>query len=106
MRSAAVGIACERYRLKQGRWPESLAKLVPDYLPAVPLDPYDGKPLKMKSLDDGVVIYSVGEDGADKGGAQRLDNDRYGRNEGFRLWNVKDRRIPAPPPKLPPDDEP
>jgi len=107
MRCAAVGIACERFRLKHGRWPEALAKLAPDYLPAVPLDPFDGKPLKMKSLADGVVIYSIGADGDDNGGVLRRDSNIYGRDEGFRLWNVKDRRVPPPPrPKPSPDDEP
>jgi hypothetical protein len=107
MRCAAMGIACERFRMKHGHWPESLASLVPDYLPAVPLDPFDGKPLKMKSLADGVVIYSIGLDGTDDGGDLRRDNNPDGKDEGFRLWNVKDRRIPTPPrPKPPPDDEP
>ena len=41
----------------------------PAYLPAVPLDPWDGKPLRYKKLDKGYVIYSVGSGRKDNGGS-------------------------------------
>jgi len=45
-----------------------LAELVPAYLPAIPLDPYSGKSLCEKLLNDGLTVYSVGRDGIDNGG--------------------------------------
>lgn len=105
MRCAAAGIACERYRQKNGRWPESLAALVPEYFPAVPLDPFDANPLRLKQVPDGIVIYSIGLDGIDDLGNLGRDNNPTGTDEGFRLWNVKDRGRPAPPPPKP-DDAP
>ncbi|MFO0802966.1 MAG: hypothetical protein U0791_07560 [Gemmataceae bacterium] len=96
MRCAIAGIACERYRMKTGRWPASLASLVPDHLPAVPIDPFDKQPLRFKKLPDGVLIYTVGTDRNDDGGDLRRADNPGGKDEGFRLWDVKERRKPAP----------
>jgi hypothetical protein len=41
-RATAVILAWELYRAKHGKWPEKLDQLVPDYLPAVPRDPFQG----------------------------------------------------------------
>jgi hypothetical protein len=96
MRCAIAGIACERYRMKTGRWPASLAVLVPEYLPAVPNDPFDNQPMRFKKLPDGVLIYTTGTDRADDGGDLRRADNPAGKDEGFRLWDVKERRKPAP----------
>src|SRR5581483_9949149 len=58
-------VAVERYRLAHGHWPAALTDLVPDYLPKVPIDVYDGAPVRFRRLPDGVAVYSVGEDGVD-----------------------------------------
>ena len=94
LRSALVGLAAERYRLKHNRWPEALANLVADgLLTAVPADPFDGQPLRYRILTDGVVIYSVSLDLADNGGnLNRRDPTRVGTDLGFRLWNENLRR--------------
>ncbi len=97
LRSAAVLLAVERFRLRHGRWPEALAELVPDFLSAVPLDPLDGRPLRLRRLEDGVVVYSVGLDGKDDGG--RLDGKaltEQGIDLGYRLWDPGHRGLPAP----------
>jgi hypothetical protein len=73
--SAMVAIAVERYRLAERRLPESLEQLVPKYLEAVPVDPFDGKPLRYKRLEKGYTIYSIGEDGQDNGGISK-DRDK------------------------------
>jgi hypothetical protein len=96
LRNALVGLALERYRLAQGRWPDHLRELAPDYLPAVPIDPFDGRELRYKRLPDGVLIYSVGPDKQDNDGA--LDRSNFlapGTDLGFRLWDVPSRRQPA-----------
>jgi hypothetical protein len=102
-RCLIAALTAERYRLKTGKWPEFLAALTPTYLPAVPLDPYDGQPLRLKRMPDGIVIYSIGPDRLDGGGDLRRAENANGKDEGFRLWDVKDRRKPAPPRPEPAD---
>ncbi len=64
------GLAVERYRLARGALPETLRDLVPTYLPEVPLDPFDGRPLRYRHLERGYAVYSVGPDGRDDGGKE------------------------------------
>ncbi len=66
----------------------------------MPLDPFDGQPLRYKVVADGVLIYSVGLDGVDDGGAINRENwTTPGTDLGFRLWNTASRRQqPLPPP--------
>jgi hypothetical protein len=102
VRCLAVALAAERYRRKHGDWPETLDRLTPDFLAEVPLDPYDGEPLRYRRLADGVVVYSVGRDEVDNGGTiDRVNTIRLGTDVGYRLWDVKHRRQPhrqGPPP--------
>lgn len=64
-----TAIALKRFQFKHGKWPETLAELTPDFLPSVPIDPNDGRPLKYHPNADGTYrLYSVGEDGMDDGG--------------------------------------
>jgi hypothetical protein len=93
LRSAGVALAVERHRLAKGAWPEQLTDVAPEFLPSVPADPFDGKPLRYKKKANGVVIYSIGPDGADNGGDFATVNTfRPGTDIGFRLWNVDKRR--------------
>jgi hypothetical protein len=101
VRCMIVTLAVERYRQKHSAWPETLNQLVPEVLAEVPRDPFDGEPLRYTRLADGVIVYSVGVDGVDNGGALDRDNPaRPGADLGFRLWDVKYRR--QPPPKVKP----
>lgn len=71
LRTDRAAIAVERWRLAHnGRIPDSLNQLVPDFLPAVPTDPFDGKPLRYKKLAHGYVVYSIGHDFTDDGGKE------------------------------------
>lgn len=95
IRCAVAALAAERYRQAKKVWPETLAQLCPTYLAAVPLDPFDGKPLRYRRLEEGLIIYSVGIDGIDNGGLLDLDAPtRPGTDIGFRLWDVAKRRQP------------
>ena len=70
-RIAAVIIAVQLYRAEHGNgYPVSLAQLVPDYLPSVPIDPMagDGRPLGYHPNTKPAVVYSVGVNGIDDGG--------------------------------------
>ena len=64
-----VALAVERWRqARNGRTPDSLADLTPDFLPTVPLDPFDSQPLRYKKLNPGFIVYSIGADFTDDGG--------------------------------------
>ncbi len=66
-----AGIAVERYRQQQGSLPATLEDLVPNYLDAVPEDPFTGDPLRYRAQDAGAIIYSVGADQTDNSGRWR-----------------------------------
>lgn len=70
---ARTALAIERYRLAAGDVPEELEQLVPDYLDAVPIDPFDGQPVRYRRTEPGYVLYSIMEDGQDNGGRSRAD---------------------------------
>jgi hypothetical protein len=74
VRDAQTAIAVERYRAANGKLPDELSDLIPTFLPAVPVDPFDGMPLRYKKLAKGYVVYSVGEDREDNGGAETNSN--------------------------------
>lgn len=63
-----LAIAERRYELKHGSVVAKPDQLVPELLPAVPIDPFDGQPLRMKVTADEIVLYSVGMDRIDQGG--------------------------------------
>jgi len=66
---ARTACALERHRLAHGSYPEAVAALVPEYLPAVPRDVIDGQPLRYRRLaDDGFKVWSIGIDGRDDDG--------------------------------------
>lgn len=66
--AAMVAMALEAYRDKTGRYPATLAELVPHYLPAAPLDYSTGGPLRYKLVDGKPLLYGLGKDGVDDGG--------------------------------------
>jgi len=89
---AAIGI--KRYTLRHGRAPETLSALVPEYLPAVPIDYMDGKPVRYRLNPDGsTVLYSVGEDGTDGDGDAGVKADA---GNGRNIWDRNDFVWPTP----------
>ncbi len=71
--------AIERFRRQQQRFPDSLAELVPEFLSAVPQDPFIDRPLSLVYKDEGYyVIYGFGIDGKDD------------RGENVTLWEMSD----------------
>jgi hypothetical protein len=68
-------IAARQYEHQHGELPAALADLVPEFLPAVPTDPFDGRPLRMIATAEGLTIYSIGRDRQDDGGS---DPERKG----------------------------
>jgi hypothetical protein len=96
---ARVGIAVERFRQAKKRWPASLDEIPLDLLPGVPIDPYDGQPVRFRRTETGVVVYTLGQNLLDDGGV--VEQPRIGDpslDVGFRLWDPDKRRQPPPPP--------
>lgn len=71
LRCAETALAIERYRLKSGQLPQALDELVPEFLEAVPQEPFDGRPLRYVTDDKGYTVYTIGEDGVDNGGLSK-----------------------------------
>ncbi|MFN3165788.1 MAG: hypothetical protein ACE37H_01855 [Phycisphaeraceae bacterium] len=67
-RMTRIAIAVERYRLANDALPESLDQVVPRYLRAVPIDPYDKQPIRYMKDESGFNLYSVGPNLEDDGG--------------------------------------
>lgn len=59
-------LALRAYKNISGELPLSLDKLVPDFLPEIPFDPFDGEHIRFDSEKG--VVYSVGKDLKDDGG--------------------------------------
>jgi hypothetical protein len=72
------------FHIRNGRYPGKLTELTPDLIDSVPIDPYDGKPLKYRLTDDGgdFVLYSVAGDFEDNG-AQHEHAWQRGRSYEF-----------------------
>ncbi len=64
-----VGFAIEQFRARERRVPKSLEELVPRDLDTLPIDMFDGKPLKYLVRGGEPLLYSVGPDGVDDGAA-------------------------------------
>lgn len=65
-----AAVAVERWKLRHGKYPESLGQIVPELLSTVRADLMDNRPLRFKLTVDGAAlcVYSVGDDGRDDGG--------------------------------------
>jgi hypothetical protein len=69
--ATATALACEVFRRRAGRWPTGLQELVPGLLPSMPLDIFDGKPLRYQVIEGrGAVLYSIGNNLVDDGGME------------------------------------
>jgi hypothetical protein len=63
-----AALALESFHRTSGRWPQTLAELTPDLLPTVPLDRFDGNPLRLRLKNGKPILYSVGRNRNDDGG--------------------------------------
>jgi ABC-type transport system involved in multi-copper enzyme maturation permease subunit len=60
-----TALALELYQGRHAAFPPNLGALVPEFLSAVPVDPYTGQPLSMLRKSDELIVYSVGLDQQD-----------------------------------------
>lgn len=61
-------IALKAYQIENGKLPDSLDKLVPEYILELPKDPFNKKIIKYSP--EKKVIYSIGPNGRDDGGSE------------------------------------
>jgi hypothetical protein len=61
-------IALVLWHRRNGTWPRTLDELVPDLLPKVPVDRFDGKPLRYIVRAGQPILYNIGVDRDDDGG--------------------------------------
>jgi hypothetical protein len=78
-----VALALMLYHRQHGVWPQQLTDLVPELLPAVPLDRYSGQPLRYRLADDRPLVYSVGPDRTDSNG-QPVSNPHQWMDPSFK----------------------
>jgi hypothetical protein len=83
---ARTGMALERRRLSRGKLPDSLGELVPGDLARMPVDPFDGKPLRYFLQADGSPrIWSIGPDLLDEGGLPHRNRN----SKGDLVWMTR-----------------
>ena len=69
LRQVEAAIAFELHFLEHDKYPTAFESLIPEFLDAIPIDPWTDKPMLLDFRPDGrPVIYSVGEDLDDDGG--------------------------------------
>jgi hypothetical protein len=91
-RLTVIAIALRQVAGRTWSLPNHLADLVQwHWLPAVPLDPTDGRPLRYRPADG--LLWACGRDGTDHGGYR-------GEDAVARLWFVRDEPPPARPEPL------
>jgi hypothetical protein len=82
---AAIACALERFRLANGKFPENLNALVPQFISRLPNDVMSGLPYQYRPAADGqFILYSIGANERDDGGVsgKTLFDDK----EGDWVW--------------------
>ncbi len=103
VRSTEILLAAEMFRQSHGQYPKTAAALVPEFLPAVPSDPFDSgdQPLPYRLDDAGPTVWSVGENGVDDGGTPKAisGSDHFRNQSDFvfgAAWRKHLAEIPPP----------
>ncbi len=98
-RALRAALACERFRLDRGTWPNTLDALVPDYLERVPIDPFDGMPIRFAIMDEGIKVWTIAEnnvdDGGDVGRLEKQNPKKPSKDSGWVFLNPDLRGRPA-----------
>jgi hypothetical protein len=87
IRATECLIALRRWQLGHRGEPRDIATAIKGSpLKTVPLDPYDGRPMRLAFVDGQPVVYSVGRDGKDDGG--RIDSNRDMKPSGDLIYRL------------------
>ena len=84
-RLSRLGLAATAYRLRHGALPTTADALIPDFIPRIPTDPFDGKPIRMKMDGQDLLFYSIGPDEKDDGGKKAESRNLFEGDIVFRL---------------------
>ena len=71
-----VALALSSYHSEHGKYPATLASLVPKHLKQLPSDRFNGKPLIYRPNEQGYIFYSVGQNKKDEQGRFYDDEPR------------------------------
>jgi hypothetical protein len=75
-------LALKCYNLKYGALPQTFSNLIPEFLSAIPIDDFDGKPLRYSA--EKKTIYSVGVDLIDSAG-QETNSAKHSLDIPFKI---------------------
>jgi hypothetical protein len=91
LRSTNLMLAAERHRPQTGRWPESAEKIDPAILPRPPIDPYNGRLIRLLARDGQLFVYCVGPNQRDDKGAYDPKQERTGGpvDIGTNAWDAR-----------------
>ena len=67
-----MATAAVAFHAKHNRYPNSVGELTPEFLPEPLLDPFDGKPLRLRPDGEGLILYSVNRDHVDNPTPEQL----------------------------------
>ena len=102
-RMAALALALRLYEVEHGNRPATLEALDPDYLPAIPLDPFAAENTPIRYLPDAPhpLLYSINDDEIDDGGRVTLNGkgDVY-REKSDLIFFLDGQRPQSPPPTV------
>jgi hypothetical protein len=86
LRATQCLIVMRRWELTHRGLPRALAVAVKEAgLKAIPMDPYDGRPMRTALLEGRPAVYSVGKDGLDDGG---LKDSKYDTQPGDLIYRM------------------
>jgi hypothetical protein len=95
-RLLAVELAVRAFELENGRLPDSLTDLVPNFIPSLPADPHGKGTFQYRKNQTGYLVYSLGFNGRDDGGITATGP------EGQTFDDVTLENIYSPPPRSTP----
>lgn len=72
-------LAIHAFRADTKVWPERLDQLIPQYLPTLPLDMFDGRPLRYRLENGAPLLYSIGNNRTDEQGQSVKHNQQAAR---------------------------
>lgn len=90
-----VLLAAHQYQRQRDEFPDSLERLVPEYLDSIPIDPMDpaGHPIRyQRSSNVDAIVWSVGVNAIDEGGDIQPSNSN---DTGYRLMLNSSQKQPG-----------
>ena len=83
--TTTAGLGLMTFKRKNAAYPETLDKLIPEFLDAIPLDPFTGRALVYRKGDAGFILYSLGPDQHDDNGTPRQIGKNATGNEPYDI---------------------